>query len=360
MHTKFFFMELEKTDNRLMNDLVTLIEEGRKHLAYTANTTTTLTFWNVGKRINNDLLENQRADYGKQIVVAVSRQLIARYGRSFEEKNLRRMIQFAQIFNDEQNVVALSRQLSWHHFIALIPLKDPLQRDFYAQMCRIESWNIRILRKKIDSMLFERTAISKKPEELIKQELQALNDTGQLTPDLVFKDPYFLDFVGLKDTWSEKSLEDAILRELEQFILELGVGFTFVERQKRMIIDGEDYHLDLLFYHRRLKRLIAIDLKLGKFKAAYKGQMELYLRWLEKYDKQAGEDTPLGLILCAEGNHEQIELLQLENAGIKIAEYLTELPDQQLLKEKLHATIQQNKKRLGETFTDKNGNSSKV
>jgi predicted nuclease of restriction endonuclease-like (RecB) superfamily len=226
--------------------------------------------------------------------------------------------------------------------------KKPLERDFYAQMCKIEGWNVKTLRQKIDSMLFERTAISKKPDDLIKQELQSLRETNQLTPDLVFKDPYFLDFVGLKDTYSEKSLEDAILREIELFILELGSGFSFVERQKRMIIDGEDFHLDLLFFHRKLRRLVVIDLKLGKFKADYKGQMELYLRWLEKNDMQLGEETPIGLILCAEGNNEQIELLQLEKAGIKVAEYFTELPDPQLLKQKLHNTIEQNKKRFEE------------
>ena len=342
-------MEIEKTDSRLINELVALIEEGKKQIAYAANTTTTLTYWNIGKRINNNILENQRAEYGKQIVVAVSRQLTAQYGRSFEEKSLRRMMQFAQIFNDEQIVATLWRQLSWSHFKVLIPIKDELQLNFYAQMCRVEGWNVKTLRKKIDSMLFERTAISKKPDELIKLELKALKDTDKLTPDLVFKDPYFLDFVGLKDTYSEKSLEDAILREIEQFILELGSGFTFVERQKRMIIDGEDFKLDLLFYHRKLKRLVAIDLKLGKFKAAYKGQMELYLRWLEKNDMQPDENSPLGLILCAQGNNEQIELLQLEKAGIKIAEYLTELPDQQMLKQKLHLAIEQNKRRLSES-----------
>jgi len=348
-------MEIESISSRLINELVVLIEQGKKQIAYAANATTTLTYWHIGKRINCEVLENQRADYGKQIVVAVSRQLTAQYGRSFEEKSLRRMMQFANIFEEEQIVVALTRQLSWNHFITLIPVKDTLQRDFYAQMCRIEGWSIRVLRKKIDSMLFERTAISKKPDELIKLELKALKETDKLTPDLVFKDPYFLDFVGLKDTYSEKSLEDAILREIEQFILELGNGFTFVERQKRMIIDGEDFKLDLLFYHRKLKRLVAIDLKLGKFKAAYKGQMELYLRWLEKNDMQPDENTPLGLILCAQGNHEQIELLQLGKAGIKIAEYLTELPDQQMLKQKLHLAIEQNKKRLSETTDREEG-----
>jgi predicted nuclease of restriction endonuclease-like (RecB) superfamily len=339
-------MEIEKSNNLLIADLVALIENGKNQLAFAANATMTMTYWNVGKRINNEILDNQRAEYGKQIVVSVARQLTMEYGRSFEEKSLRRMMQFAQIFNNEQIVATLWRQLNWSHFKLLIPIKDEMQRDFYTQMCRIEGWSVQTLRKKIDSMLFERTALSKKPDDLIREELKALKETDKLTPDLVFKDPYFLDFAGLKDTYSERTLEDAILREIEQFILELGNGFTFVERQKRMIIDGEDFKLDLLFYHRKLKRLVAIELKLGKFKAAYKGQMELYLRWLEKYDMQTGEETPLGLILCAEGHSEQVELLQLENVGIKIAEYLTELPDKKVLKQKLHNTIEQNKKRL--------------
>ncbi len=331
-----------KLDNNIMlfKELVSLIEDGKRQLSFAANATITITYWRVGKRINDDVLKNKRAGYGKQIVETISQQLTEQYGNNYGVKNLRRMMQFAQIFNDEQIVVPLVRQLSWTHFLLLIPLKNPLKRDFYAQMCGIESWNKRTLKQKIDGMLFERTVISKKPEALIKKELLKLKETNQLTPDLIFKDPYFLDFTGLKDTYSEESLEDAILREMEQFILELGTGFTFIERQKRMIIDGEDFHLDLLFFHRKLKRLIAIDLKLGKFKAAYKGQMELYLRWLEENDRQKGEGSPLGLILCAEGSPEQIALLQLEKAGIKVAEYLTELPDRELLKQKLHKAIE--------------------
>lgn len=339
-------MEVNKSDKKLFTEITHLIDESKKQFAVTANAGITFLYWKIGNRINTEVLQNSRADYGKKIVVSLARHLTELYGKSFEEKNLRRMMQFAQVFPDEQIVVSLIRQLSWTHFIALIPLKDELQREFYTQMCRAEGWTVKTLREKIDSMLYERTAISKKPEKLIKEELKNLSDNDALTPDLVFKDPYFLAFTGLKDTYSEKSLEDAILRDLENFILELGSGFAFVERQKRMIIDGEDFALDLLFYHRKLKRLIAIDLKLGKFKAAYKGQMELYLRWLEKNEMQKGEQTPLGLILCAEGNKEQIELLQLEQTGIRIAEYLTELPDKKLLRQKLHNAIEQNKKRL--------------
>ncbi len=334
------------TTRRLFKDVAALIEESKQNTAQAVNATLTFLYWKIGRRINQEILENERAGYGKQIVITVSQQLAENYGHSFNEKNLRRMIQFAQVFSDEAIVVSAIRQLSWTHFIALLPLKHPLQREFYAEMCRIEGWSVKKLREKIDGMLYERTAISKRPQKVIIKEIGQLRKQDKLTPDLVFKDPYLLDFLGLKDTYSEKNLEDAILRELENFILELGQSFAFVERQKRMIIDGEDFKLDLLFYHRKLKRLIAIDLKLDKFKAAYKAQMELYLRWLEKNEMQKDELSPIGLILCAEGNKEQIELLQLNKAGIKIAEYLTALPSKQVLQQKLHQAIEISKQRM--------------
>lgn len=336
----------EENNNLLFTDISLLIAESKSFVAQTVNSTLTLLYWKIGKRINEEVLKNKRADYGKAVVATLGRQLAEQYGNSFSEKNIRRMMQFQEVFPDEQIVVSAIRQLSWTHFIALIPLKDSLQREFYAEMCRLEKWSVKTLREKIDSLLYERTAISKKPEKLIQTELKALREDNTVTPDLVFRDPYILDFLGLQDTYSEKSLEDAILKELERFILELGQGFSFIERQKRMIIDGEDFKLDLLFYHRRLRRMVAIDLKLGKFKAAYKAQMELYLRWLEKHEMERSEESPIGLILCAEGNKEQIELLQLGKAGIKVAEYLTELPDKKLLQQKLHALIQTERMRL--------------
>jgi len=331
---------------QLFIDVAKLIEESKQQVAQTVNSTLTHLYWKIGKRVNDDLLANKRATYGQRIIVVLSEKLVVHYGNNFSEKNLRRMIQFARVFADEEIVVSAIRQLSWTHFIALIPLKDELQREFYLELCKTEGWNVKTLRNKINGMLYERTAISKRPDELIKRELQALRDENKLNPDLVFRDPYFLDFLNLKDTYSEKNLEDAILKELEQFILELGQGFSFIERQKRMIIDGEDFWLDLLFFHRKLKRLIAIELKLGRFKAAHKGQMELYLRWLEKYEMEDGENPPLGLILCAEGSHEQIELLQLDNTGIKVSEYLTQLPSKKLLKQKLHQAIEVSKKQI--------------
>ena len=323
----------------LITDLRTLINEARKKVALIVNTEITLLYWHIGKRINEEVLGNQRAEYGKQIVSTVSTQLTKEYGRGFELRNLRRMMQFAELFPDFQIVAPLARQLSWSHFIELLSIKNDLGREFYLTMAASENWSIRTLRNKIDSMLYERTAISSKPEEVIKTELANLRDNEILSPDLVFKSPYFLEFTGLKGVYSEKSLEDSLLVHIEHFILELGVGFTFVERQKRMIIDGEDFYLDLLFYHRKLRRLVAIELKLGKFKAAYKGQMELYLRWLEKHEMEAGEESPIGLLLCTEGSEEQIELLQLDQTGIRVAQYMTELPSRALLYQQLQKIV---------------------
>lgn len=324
---------------QLLGDIRKMIEETRAAVAATVNAGLTLLYWRIGARVNEEILRGKRAEYGEQIVHTVSAQLSLDYGRGFSEKSLRRMLQFAEVFSDERIVASLMRQLSWTHFTLLLPLKEPLQREFYAEMCRVERWSVRTLRQKIDSMLYERTALSRKPDEVTKAELANLREHDRMSPDLIFRDPYILDFLGLKDRYLEKDIEDAILRELERFLLELGAGFTFVARQKRIQIDNEDFYLDLLFYHRKLRRLIALDLKLGRFKAAYKGQMELYLRWLAKHEIEPGEEPPLGLILCAEGSREQIELLELGHSGIHVAQYLTELPPKDVLKRKLHDAI---------------------
>ena len=323
----------------LFEDIRQIIGEARRSVATTVNAGLTLLYWRIGKRIINEVLGKDRAAYGQQIVVSLARQLAQEFGPSFGEKNLRRMMQFAEVFPEAEIVVSLIRQLSWTHFIALLPLKNVLQRDFYAELCRVEGWSVSRLRQKIGSMLFERTALSRKPEKLARKELDALRSEGQWMPDMVFRDPYILDFLNLSDSYSERDLETAILRDIEAFLLEMGSGFSFVARQKRMVIDGEDHTLDLLFYHRRLRRLVAVELKLGKFKAAYKGQMELYLRWLEVNEQESSEDSPLGLILCAEGGQESIALLRLDQAGIRAGQYLTELPPKKVLERKLHESI---------------------
>lgn len=330
----------------LFKELKSIIDTARQDAAVTVNSILTTTYWHVGDRINKEILGDQRASYGEETIKNLSAKLTTEYGKGWSAKQLLHCLRFAETFPDFQIISAMRRQLSWTHFKIIMYIKEPLARDFYLQLCKNEKWSTRTLKAKIDGLLFERTAISKKPELLANQELKNLKEDNILSPDLVFKNHYVLDFLGLKDTYSENDLEQAILNNLEQFLLELGDGFTFVSRQKRMTIDVDDFYLDLLFYHRKLQRLIAIELKLGKFKPAYKGQMELYLRWLEKYEQQPNENTPIGLILCAEGNQEQIQLLQLEKDNIKVAEYITKKLPQQLLKQKLQQFLSSAQNRL--------------
>lgn len=330
----------------LLKDVRILIEQARRQTTVAVNAGLAFMYWRIGRRVHTEALQGERAAYGEQIVATLSRQLAVEYGRGFAEKNLRRMVQFAQAYPDEQIVVTLLRQLSWSHFLALLPLEKPYQRDFYAEMCRIEGWSVRTLRERIDSMLYERTALSKQPDALIQQELATLRSKGEVAQALVLKDPYLLDFLGLTDRFLERDLEDAILRELETFLLELGAGFSFVARQKRIQLDGDDFYIDLLFYNRKLKRLVAVELKQGSFKPEYKGQMELYLRWLAKFETEPGENPPLGIILCAGKNSEQIELLELDASGIHVAEYLTVLPPPEVLHRKLHEAIEMARARI--------------
>ena len=330
----------------LLRDLRALIDAGRTRVAQAVNAGMVLLYWSVGDRIRREILGEKRGAYGEQIVSTVSRQLTADYGRGFSRPNLFKMIRFAEAFTDQRIVRTLSEQLGWSHFIEIIPLDDPLKRDFYAEMCRLERWSVRTLRAKIGKLLYERTAIARKSEEVIRQELQGLRDEDRLTPDLVFRDPYVLDFLRLHDSFNEADVEQAILREMEAFLLELGNDFSFVTRQKRITVDAQDYYLDLLFYHRGLRRLVAVELKLDKFQAADKGQMELYLRWLDRHDRRAGEEAPIGLILCAGKSAEHVELLELEASGIRVAEYLTELPPRPLLERKLHDMIAAARRRL--------------
>jgi predicted nuclease of restriction endonuclease-like (RecB) superfamily len=323
----------------LLSDVRELILSVRSQVAQTVNAGLTMLYWQIGQRIRQDVLKEKRAEYGEKIVSALGRQLEKEFGRGFSEKTLRHAVRFAEVFPDESIVSALRRQLGWTHFKSIIYLDDRLKRDFYAEMCRVERWNTRTLAKKIGGMLFERTALSRKPAKLAEMELKKLREDNQLTPDLVFRDPYILDFLKLKDTYGEKDIEAAILGEIESFILELGVGFAFVERQKRMQIDDRDYYLDLLFFHRKLRRLVAIDLKLDEFNAADKGQMELYLNWLKKHERGADEAPPLGIILCAGKRAEHVELLDMEQSGIHVASYLTKAIPKKQLEQKLHQAV---------------------
>lgn len=349
-------MEKSIEISSLLSEIKAAIDESKKEVAVAVNSRISVLYWKIGYIINSDVLNNKRAEYGAEIINSISKKLTLEYGKGWSSKQLRHCLRAAETFQSLEIFSALSRELSWTHLRTLMYVKTDVEREFYLQMARTERWSSRVLKDKIDSMLFERTSISKQPNASIKEELKNLSDGKIISPDLVFRDPYFLNFLGLKSHFSERNLEEAILLQMEQFILELGAGFTFVERQKRMIIDGEDFKLDLLFYHRKLKRLIAIELKLGKFKAQYKGQMELYLRYLEKYEIEEGEESPLGLILCSGGANEQIELLQLEKSGIRVAEYLIELPPKEILERKLRTIIDLENNKLNRADESDNKN----
>ena len=336
--------QLTTSPDTLLAEIRGLIENARHQVAHAANAGLTLAYWRIGKRLLTENLTDGRGEYGQQILASLAQQLEREYGKGFSYSALTRMARFAELFPVERILVSLVQELTWTHFIALLPLKDPLAREFYAEMCRVERWSVRTLRQKIGGMLFERTALSKNSPEVVRQELATLRD-GRMTPDMVFRDPYLLDFLGLSGAYSEKDLEAAILREMESFLLEMGNGFCFVERQKRMSVGKDDFYLDLLFYHRHLRRLVAIELKLESFQPSHKGQMELYLRWLDKHERAVGEEPPIGLILCASADAEQVELLQLDEASIRVAEYLVELPPVAVLRERLHRAIEHARER---------------
>ncbi|GAA3915950.1 PDDEXK nuclease domain-containing protein [Litoribacillus peritrichatus] len=344
-------MNNQAMDAALVTDIKQLIQSAKQRAASAVNAEITMLYWLVGSRISKYLLQGERAEYGRQVITELSKQLTEAFGRGWSQKQLHHCLRFAETFPDEQIVSAVRRQLSWTHLKSLIYIDEALKREFYIRMAIEERWSTRTLSERIGSLLFERTAISKKPEETLVTELEMLREKGEVNQDLVLKDPYVLDFLDLNDRYLEKGLEDAILRELEQFLLELGTGFTFVARQKRIQIDDDDFYIDLLFYNRKLKRLVAIDLKVGRFKAEYKGQMELYLRWLAKHEQEEGEQPPLGIILCAGKKQEQIELLELDQSGIHVAEYITALPPMDVFEQRLHQAINNAKQRLEHTST---------
>jgi predicted nuclease of restriction endonuclease-like (RecB) superfamily len=330
----------------LLGDVKQLIVSAKQHTFQAVNAQMTLLYWRVGHTIASQVLGHERASYGQQVVDALAIELSQEFGKGWSKRNLFQMIKFSEVFSDFQIVQTLSAQLSWSHFNALVKIDDVLKREFYLAMTLQERWSTRTLTERIDKQLFERTAISKEPSETIVQELSVLREQGLVNEALVLKDPYVFDFLGLKDSYLEADLEDAILSELQQFLLELGGGFSFMARQYRIQLDGDDFYIDLLFYNRKLKRLVAIDLKVGDFKAQYKGQMELYLRWLAKHEQEVGENPPLGIILCSGKKQEQIELLELDGAGIHVAEYLTALPPKAVLAERLHLAIRNAKQRF--------------
>lgn len=338
---------MHSSENKIISDIRNLIEQSRHQVAAAVNAGMTLMYWHIGERINREILGGERAAYGKQIVATVSQQLTEEYGGSqFSVKNLNRMRLFAERFPDLSIWTPLVSKLSWSHFLQVISIDDNLKRQFYLTMAADQRWSKRTLKAKIDGMLYERTAIAKQPDEVILHDLELLRDEREMSADLVFHDPYFLDFLGLEGEYSEKDLESAIVGELQKFITEMGNDFAFMARQKRITVDNEDYYIDLLFFNRRLRCMVAIDLKLTDFKAAYKGQMELYLRWLEKHEMLEDENKPIGLVLCTGKNEEHVELMHLHESNIRVAEYLMKLPDKKLLEQKLQKAVEIAKEKI--------------
>lgn len=327
------------TPAALFNDIANLINEARQHVAHEYNSTQALLCWLIGKRIDEEVLKSERAEYGETIINSLAKELSLAYGKGYSRPNLFRMIKFAKQFPNREIVSTLSRQLSWSHFVIICSIGDDLKRDFYAEMCRVQRWSVRALQKQVNGMLYERTALSKKPEAVIEAQLDKLKNHDEMTPELTFKEPYFLDFIGAHTYESEEELESLVLSNITDFLQELGTDFCFVARQKRMSTGKKDRYLDLLFFNRRLRRLIAIDLKLGDFDPAYKGQMEWYLNWLDKNERFDYEDRPMGIILCAGKDHDDIEYLEMDKTGIHVAQYLTELPPKEILESRLRKAV---------------------
>jgi predicted nuclease of restriction endonuclease-like (RecB) superfamily len=316
--------------------LVGIIEAGRRPAAVEANATLTLTYWLVGRAIFINTLRNQRAEYGKEILASLGQELTARFGPGFDQSNLSRMVKFVQVYPDYETVRALATQVSWTHLKVLLPLKSEEARAFYVEQTVSKRLGVRGLRRAISRKAFERRGIA-----------NAQIPEGSAVPRDTFTDPVILDMLGLHDGYLEKDLEAAILHDMRDFLMEVGQGFTFVASQKRMpVSDSKEYRLDLLFFSRPLRRLVAVDLKLGEFRASYKGQMEGYLKWLDRYERQPGEDPPVGLILCSAADREEIELLELHKDGIMVAEYWTILPPKAELEAKLHEIVRDAQERL--------------
>lgn len=327
--------DIPDDEDALFAYVADLVEQGRRVAATQANATLTMTYWLIGRAISVNVLRQQRADYGKQIVATLSRQLTERFGRGFELASLRRMLQFAQEFPDQEIVATVSRQLSWSHLKELIPLPSEDARRFYIEQTTTKHLAVRDLRKVIARKAWERREIanSQIPE-------------GSVVPRDAFTDPVILDMLGLHDSYLEKDIEAAILNEMRAFLMEVGHGLAFVSSQKRMAVGNTEYRLDLLFYSRPLRRLVAVELKLGAFRPAHVGQMETYLKWLDAYERQPGEEAPVGLILCSEADREVVEFLELHKDGIAVLEYWTSLPPKAELESKLHQIVRDAHERL--------------
>jgi predicted nuclease of restriction endonuclease-like (RecB) superfamily len=359
-----------ETYSALITDLASLIEQGRTAAVRYVNTALVTTYWLIGRRIvEYEQKGKQRAEYGEALMERISKDLSTQFGKGFSERNLELMRKLYLSYPISQTVSAKSLSaektqtlsaelsisqtvsgvsetlvhkfpLSWSHYCLLMRLDEPFKREFYESECIKGNWSVRQLDRQIQSMLYERTALSKRKLAVINK---AHEKPIVLKPEDEIKDPYILEFLGLKDEYSESQLEDALIRHLEHFLLELGTGFTFVARQRRITLEGTHYRLDLLFYHRVLKCLVAIDLKIGKFSHADAGQMNLYLNYLKDKEILPEENDPIGLILCTDKKKTVVEYaLGGMSNRIFASKYKLQLPDPEVLK----AEIEHEKQRL--------------
>ena len=328
----------------LLESIAGLLESARRTAARSVNAVMTATYWQIGRRITEyEQRGKARADYGQQLLVRLSNDLVVRYGRGFGWRNLFQMRAFYQAYPAKlQTVSAISAAdifpLPWSAYVRLLGVKNENARSFYETEALRGGWSVRQLERQINSQFYERTALSRdKAAMLRKGERAAPQD--KVSPDDEIKDPYLLEFLDLKDEYSEADLEEALIRHLETFLLELGGDFCFIGRQKRLRIGDTWYRLDLLFFHRRLRCLVVIDLKLGEFTPADAGQMHMYLNYAREHWTRPDENPPVGLILCARRN-EALAHYALEGLLNKVlaAEYKTALPTERELAAEIDRT----------------------
>ncbi len=337
---------IEVVEQQLLRDIRDLIEQTKNNIARTVNQEMTILYWHIGKRIQQDILKYTRAEYGQKILETLGKSLILEYGRGFSQPNLFKMVVLYEKFKDQKIFSTLSRKLTWSHFVELLAIKDPLKTTFYAQMCQLDTWSVRTLRDKIGKKLYERTALAKKPQEMISNSLAAIKKEEQLSPDVLLQDPYIMDFLNLPAYYNEQDLETAILNEIQNFLLEMGAGFCFIARQKRLSLGKRDYYIELLLYNRFLRRIVAVELKTTHFKPEHKGQMEFYLKWLDKHEKHGDDLSPLGIILCADQDQEVVEILDLGSTDIHVAELWATLPPKDILTKKMRKIIEKTKQTM--------------
>jgi len=319
--------------NTLISYIGTLLGQARKQVYTQVNQILVNTYWQIGKRIvNYEQKGKQRADYGSRLLDNLSRDLTKLHGNGFSRDNLERMRKF---YLTLPNSETLSRKLSWSHYCLIIRLDNPLARKFYIKEIENENWSVRELDRQINSMVFERIALSKDKKGVLK-----LSQKGQLiekAEDLV-KDPYILEFLGLEESrrYSETDLEEKIITNLEKFLLEIGKGFMFVARQQRITLEDEHFYIDLVFYNRLLRCFVIIELKIGKLIHQDLGQLQMYVNYYNREVKQDDENPTIGILLCADKKEAIVRYtLPKDNKHIFASKYKLYLPDKKVLEEKV-------------------------